>query len=107
MSDLGSIDDYIPSLGRACNAMDIVVICEAVKKRQEKFPDETLEDSFTLILRYLGDRFQPLRCEGKEWRGYKKDLVAYEPGTTPTCPNGHELIKERGVTLGWVMGRED
>lgn len=96
--------DYVPRLGETINGPSVPMIVEAVKKRQANFPDEPLEMTLPLILMNIGKRFQPLRCEGKEWKGIRRDIP---PGTgEPTCPNGHAIVKERGITLGWVMDRE-
>lgn len=105
MSDQPEVDtsNFVPKLGNTLHGPAIRVIIEAVEKRQEKF-DEELGVSLGLVLMNIGDRYQPLRCEGKEWRGLKKDILPGEG--QPTCPNGHALIKERGLTLGWVMDRE-
>jgi len=95
-------NDYVPKLGSCLEDQGVVEIVEAVKRRQSKFPDEPLEQTLPLILMNIGDRYIPLRCEQKEWRGYKKDILV-KPGEDPTCPNGHALIKQRGVALGWVI----
>jgi hypothetical protein len=97
-------NDYVPTLGHRLEDQGVVEIVEAVRRRQTKFPDEPLEQTLPLILMNIGDRYVPLRCEGKEWRGYKKDILAkLKAGGDLTCPNGHALIKERGVVLGWVI----
>lgn len=98
MTDFG---DFIPKLGHRLEGPGIEMIVEAVKRRQSNFPDEPFEITMALILMNIGDRFTPIRCEGREWRGYKKDILPGEGD--PTCPNGHPLIKERGLRLGWIM----
>lgn len=98
------LSDFIPRLGHTVEGDACVIITEAVKKRLAKFPDEPIEQALPLILMNIGSRFQPLRCEAGEWQGLKKDVVMPEEGD-PTCPNGHALIKERGLTLGWVIDR--
>lgn len=95
-------EEYLAKLGNPLEGPGVVMIVEAIKRRQTNFPDEPLEMTVALILMNIGDRFTPLRCENKEWRGLKKDLVVAED-TDPTCPNGHDIIKERGLTLGWVI----
>ena len=97
---MGSINDHIPRLGHALSQEDVYIITEAIKTRQEKFPDENIETTVPFILINIGDRYVPYRCVEKEWRGYKKDLIARGEAT---CPNGHELLREKGVRLGWVM----
>lgn len=98
------ISGFTPQLGGQLDGQGIELILQAVKTRQENFPDEPLEMTLSLILLHIGARFDPLRCEGKEWRGLKKDIL---PGIgEPTCPNGHALVKERGLTIGWVINME-
>lgn len=95
-------DDFVPKVGDPIEGESVVMITEAVIRRQKNFPDEPLEQTLPLILLNIGRRFDPLRCENGEWKGYKKD-VKMVPGEDPTCPNGHGLIKKHGVTLGWVI----
>ena len=98
-------DQFMPKLGHKLEGAGMDMVIQAFLKRRENYPDEDISLTLGLILSAIGTRFDPLRCVEKEWRGYKKDIP---PGTTnPTCPNGHDLIAERGVTLGWVMNTKD
>lgn len=105
MSDVDRLNAYVPQPGQSLSGPGIEIVIQAVKRRRENFPDEPLEMTLSLILMHIGARFDPLRCEGKEWRGFKKDI---KPGLgPPTCPNGHAIIKDQGITLGWVLNQED
>ena len=92
--------DYIPKLGHQLEGPGIRMIVEAVQARQQNFPEEKIDETIPIILLNIGSRYVPLRCEGKEWKGYKKDIVLGDG--PPTCPNGHAIIKEKGMVLGWV-----
>jgi hypothetical protein len=96
--------NYIPSVNDPLNGPGIEMVIDAVKKRRVNFPDEPIEMTLALILLNIGARFTPLECSGKEWRGFKKDL--FLGGGTLTCPNGHEIEKGQGITLGWVLEPE-
>jgi hypothetical protein len=88
--------------GKPLSIKDAQEISEAVKRRQENFPEEELGFTLTLILLNIGDRYAAVACmnEAHGWTGIKKDIPKGEG--IPTCPEGHVLMQTGGFTLGWM-----
>lgn len=92
--------DYIPLLGDHLKTEDIEMIVDAIDTRAANFPDEPKELTLALVLTNIGNRFTPLKCVGGEWTGLIKDIPRSQD--SPTCPDGHALIKGEGIKLGWL-----
>ena len=89
-----------PKPGTPLRMSDFTDILQALNVRNQRFPDEAPGDSLGVVLFNIGDQYTPVHCVAGEWRGLKQDLP---PGRgIPTCPNGHVLLEQRGVKLGWV-----
>lgn len=71
-------------------------------ERREKFPEETEQTSFLVLLLNYGDHLTEVWCINEEWRGIKGDLQPRDG--IPLCPNGHPLIESpRQRRLGLVQ----
>lgn len=90
-----------PKPGDPISMEDVEMIMDAIGKRRQNFPDESVAITFALVLKNIGDRFTPVECIEQEWKGIKFELPKGEG--VPTCPNGHPLMQDRGITLGWVQ----
>lgn len=92
--------DYIPKLGDPFTTLDFDLIMSAVQKRAEKFPDEPATLTMALVMLNIGNRFTQVVCSNGEWRGIRTEVDTGEGDIL--CPNGHELLEESGIQLGWI-----
>lgn len=90
------------AIGMPIQIEEIQEILEAVEQRRFNFPDEPSEITFSLVLKGIGKRYWSVTCEEGEWSGELRSVVKQEGVIRPMCPNGHELIVEKKMTLGWV-----
>lgn len=92
--------DKAPKAGDRLTTDDLEMIFEAVKKRQENFPEEAAGISFWMVLSGIGERFRRIECIEQEWSGFRKDVELDKEKLT--CPNGHDLVEGPGIAVGWV-----
>lgn len=93
----------VPQSGDPLSPQDVEVIFQAIMKRHNKFPDESMMMSAVIVMLNIGDRYAKVWCVDEEncgWGGEKQDL---QPGEgIPRCPNGHPLYQDPGLKLTWM-----
>ena len=79
---------------------DAEALAASVAYRQQRWPDESLQQSIMVVVLNFGDHWTRVDCIGGEWAGQKRDL----PRTTgiPHCPNGHVLTESEHKQLGVI-----
>ena len=90
-----------PEPGFPLKIEEAELMYQELEQRMENFPDESLHDSFMVVILNTGDRYTPVTCIGGEWTGLKGDISGSAPDV-PTCPEGHPLTEGFGYSLGWV-----
>jgi hypothetical protein len=90
----------VPEAGAILSMEDLDMVFEAVRERQEKFPDEPAAMSFYTVINGIGERFRTIQCHEQEWETLKKDIPEGEGALK--CPNGHDLFAGPGIAIGWV-----
>lgn len=95
--------ERIPAPGDDLNIEDIDMIFEAVRDRQDNFPNEPATVAFGLVLLNIGDRFTSVKCINGEWEGLKMEIPKRDG--IPLCPNGHVMVESNSrLRLGWING---
>lgn len=89
-----------PEAGKPFTTEDFEMVLQAVKARQENFPDEALIMSIGLVIFNIGERFSVVTCIEQEWSDLKMNIPPGEG--EPKCPNGHTLTKGPPLVLGWL-----
>jgi len=55
------------------------------------------------VLSGIGERYRTVQCVEQEWSCLKKDVPLGYGESSPTCPNGHDLVEGPGMTIGWIQ----
>lgn len=90
--------------GKALSIEDVEEILEAMEARHQNFPKEPFDMTLMLVLLNIGDRYSKVSCVDGEWSGQKKDVNRSSGEGIPQCPNGHSLVQDSGLKLGWLDG---
>lgn len=92
--------EEIPKPGDALNLLQVQMIAEGLAVRAQKFPEEDIFVSLSIVLFNLGEQYVTLTCVAGEWSGRRADIPESEG--LPKCPNGHVLTQEIPLRLGWI-----
>lgn len=92
-----------PNPGDPLSVEQIEALIEVIRLRQFRNRAESTPDSIRVALATAGERYKLVRCINGEFTGMKGELPVSQG--VPRCPNGHVLLEDLGLRLGWVDER--